>query len=459
MPGIWASAPWLAAKRASMRSPGSSSARAGRRSRRRPALPASGCGPDAIGRRDHERAGGQRVRRDERDAKPCDAPRHHRTAVGEVVAGRAEWSCDHEPVAADAADLVAADRVGRSATRLPGWRWIETSFIATQHARRRGQLDRRGVGASRSRRRGPARTRRRASSRSTAARNPISPKLTPNTGTPVPRTGAGRSGSCRRRRAQSRSPRRPGTAPSAAGFRVRPCFSVSSGSHRNVTPARAGARQQRADRRRGLLGPAVGDHRGETLLAHRLDLSRRRVPGREPAAGLLGQPHERLLVALRPGQPGARIPSSGDPERAPRPTSGSAARRCAGSRTTPPLPTASRPTSNCGLIIARQSRRGAAQPSTAGSTFVSEMNDTSITIMSGDTRDPGLKDARVLALHDRHPRVAAQPQSTRQGDVNRGHVRSPAQQAVGEAAGRGADIERVRAGDIESQRAPARWPA
>ena len=60
-----------------------------------------------------------------------------------------------------------------------------------------------------------------------------------------------------------------------------------------------------------------------------------------------------------------------------------AARRSARSRTTPFLPILSRPTSNCGLTIARQSKRSAAQRSTAGSTFSSEMNDTSATISPG----------------------------------------------------------------------------
>ena len=54
-----------------------------------------------------------------------------------------------------------------------------------------------------------------------------------------------------------------------------------------------------------------------------------------------------------------------------------------GERTTPPLPTRSRPTSNWGLTMASRSKRGAAAATTAGSTLVSEMNETSATIRSG----------------------------------------------------------------------------
>jgi len=49
----------------------------------------------------------------------------------------------------------------------------------------------------------------------------------------------------------------------------------------------------------------------------------------------------------------------------------------------PPLPMRSRPTSNCGLIIASASKRSAQQSNTAGSTLVREMKDTSATTRSG----------------------------------------------------------------------------
>ena len=73
-------------------------------------------------------------------------------------------------------------------------------------------------------------------------------------------------------------------------------------------------------------------------------------------ARALGQPHERLEVALRPGQPGRREAEDGGAER---PGAlrdiGEAPRRAAGSRTTPPRLSPARPTSNCGLTIASAS--------------------------------------------------------------------------------------------------------
>ena len=73
-----------------------------------------------------------------------------------------------------------------------------------------------------------------------------------------------------------------------------------------------------------------------------------------------------------------------------------ARRRSSAERTTPPFPTCPRPTSNCGLISASKSNRSAAQASTAGNTFVSEMNDTSITIRSGAYGSCSARSPRAL---------------------------------------------------------------
>ena len=79
-----------------------------------------------------------------------------------------------------------------------------------------------------------------------------------------------------------------------------------------------------------------------------------------------------------------RTPSTECPSAAAHsPTATSAARRSSAERTTPPFPTFSRPTSNCGLTSARQSHLSAAAPISAGSTFVNEMNERSATIRSG----------------------------------------------------------------------------
>ncbi len=110
-----------------------------------------------------------------------------------------------------------------------------------------------------------------------------------------------------------------------------------------------------------------------------------------------------------PGSPEEANPSTDAPacSRTSAATATSAARRSSAERTTPPLPTRSRPTSNCGLTRARQSKRGAAQRSTAGSTFVSDMKATSTTIRSGSNGQlTGLHVAGVAALDHRH---AARP--------------------------------------------------
>ena len=55
----------------------------------------------------------------------------------------------------------------------------------------------------------------------------------------------------------------------------------------------------------------------------------------------------------------------------------------AGSRTTPPLPTADAPASNWGLTIGSAVARSAASDANAGSTFPREMKERSATITSG----------------------------------------------------------------------------
>src|SRR5437899_5836624 len=66
------------------------------------------------------------------------------------------------------------------------------------------------------------------------------------------------------------------------------------------------------------------------------------------------------------------------------------------SRTTPPLPTASRPTSNCGFTSAITSPRGASTPNTEGRTFSNEMNATSMTASVGCS--PKIRGSSARAL-------------------------------------------------------------
>ena len=93
----------------------------------------------------------------------------------------------------------------------------------------------------------------------------------------------------------------------------------------------------------------------------RCDVPRRRSRSSPTVAGAAAQPEEELDVARRPGQR-----AGGDRLGAPaaarggrrRPRSTASARRSR-SRTTPPLPTRSLPTSNCGLTISARSPSGA----------------------------------------------------------------------------------------------------
>ena len=73
----------------------------------------------------------------------------------------------------------------------------------------------------------------------------------------------------------------------------------------------------------------------------------------------------------------------------------------------------------------------------------------------------GLEAAGVEPLDHGHARILAQPQvDLPVGDVERGHPGGAAlQQAVGEAAGRGADVEAVAPGDVDAERARARCRA
>ncbi len=104
----------------------------------------------------------------------------------------------------------------------------------------------------------------------------------------------------------------------------------------------------------------------------------------------------------------------------------------------------SRPTSNCGLTIARQSNRGAAAARTAGSTFASEMNDTSIRQELGAVRQLLRRErARVRPFDHGDARVLAQaPVELAVRYVQRDDVVGAAlQQAVREPARGRADVE------------------
>ena len=142
------------------------------------------------------------------------------------------------------------------------------------------------------------------------------------------------------------------------------------------------------------------------------------------------QPQEDLAVALRARQHRLASPRTREPERLRRAAHASPRRRRAraGSRTTPPLPTCSRPTSNCGLtsatIVARR-RQHARRPPAARAR--SEMNETSIDREVGRRRaaSRGEQVADVGPLEHDDARILAQrPGELAVADVDRDDARA-----------------------------------
>ena len=393
--------------------------------------------------RHHERAGGQRVRRDEGDDEAAHAPRQDRAAVGEVVAGRALRGGDHEPVAAHAPDLLPRQPVGEvgdAHARLA----VHGDVVDGGPARRRGA--RRRSSAARARSNSPANARSKSSaspSGSSVARKPTSPKLIANTGTPVP--------------ANSRSavrivPSPPSTMQRSASAsccstssipvpRSRPCLRTSSASNTSVAPARraAATSSPRASaepplRRRWVITTAL-------TRRPRRAARRRRRPRAPPSPSHTnvsrlpagpgqargGEAQHRGAQLLRAGRHGAQrgAPRLGVAHHA------AAAHVLA-----------------AGLELRLDHRErvealgGARQH---GREHLAQRDEADVEHDQvgrvGQLRR--LQRAGVGALDHRHPRVLAQrPVELAVGDVERDDVlRARLQQAVREPAGRGADVE------------------
>ena len=127
----------------------------------------------------------------------------------------------------------------------------------------------------------------------------------------------------------------------------------------------------------------------------------------------------------------------------------------AGSRTMPPRPTRSRPASNCGLISAASAAPGASSGRSAGRTSRREMKLTS---MAHEVRGRGIA-ARSRLRASVPSRLVTRGSAAQGGvelvapDVDGVDVRgAPRQQRVGEAAGRGPDIEADAAPPDRSRR-------
>ena len=172
-----------------------------------------------------------------------------------------------------------------------------------------------------------------------------------------------------------------------------------------------------------------------------------------PRAGL-GAPDEALEVARR-ARAALTSNTAVRPARAPSPPRRPRRARPGGraaSRTTPPFPTRSRPSSNCGFTSASRSNRGAAQATTAGSTLAQSDERHVDGDQVGRVRKLArLQVARVAALEHGDALVVANPPvELAVADVD-GHDLGGTrlQQAVGEAPGRRADVEAAPAGDFD----------
>ena len=187
-------------------------------------------------------------------------------------------------------------------------------------------------------------------------------------GVPSPPTRA-RSRCPRRRPATSAPPRRPGSSAASARAPGRRC------RRRSAAPRPAG-------RFSASLRPVCATSRTARRPTHW-------GPPRPPAQvrlvqrrGAPAQPDEVLDVAGRPGQRACRDAPDAEPEPAAAAVPPDRAAR-ARIRTTPPAPTRSLPTSNCGLTMSTKSASGLAHATRAGSTSAREMKDRSATTRSG----------------------------------------------------------------------------
>ena len=185
-----------------------------------------------------------------------------------------------------------------------------------------------------------------------------------------------------------------------------------------------------------LLRAAVREHRGGAAPASRLHHPR----GRVEVGDVAGRARPRRATRSSRGCPsGPAAPTRRS--RAPRAPSSRAARRDRDERTRAARPARARrrpcrrcprPTSNCGLIIASTSWRGATHASTAGRTFVSEMNDRSTTTRSGAYGSASALDAHArwsARAPSRARRCAAASRARRRR--RRARPRAPRRAAAG----------------------------
>ena len=233
--------------------------------------------------RDDERPRVERVRRDERDRHRVEAPHEHRPAVREVVGRRAGRRRADHPVAGLDAEVLAADLPAEldhpAEPRARRDRVVDrVRWTRRRRRRERRELDDRVVAA-----RTPARRPSSSSSASTLVRKPTRPKLTPNTGTSVPRN-------VRSARSIVPSPPRTiATSGSSVGLdqldaRLAPRLARTRS---RASPIVAGLPCVTTAARRDRAQPTAASIRASSTLR---------------GAGPVRQVEEELAVALRPGQ-------------------------------------------------------------------------------------------------------------------------------------------------------------
>ena len=173
-----------------------------------------------------------------------------------------------------------------------------------------------------------------------------------------------------------------------------------------------------------------------------------------PTAGIRGcrrRPRSGCRPSPEPPSPPRRRKAS---------TAARASARAASSLTRPPLPTRSGPTSNCGFTRATRSAPGAARARAAGSALARPMKLTSLTISCGALGDQRRRQvAGVRGLQVDHPRIGRQlGVQLAAADVDGVDPAAPARQAdLGEAAGRGADVQHHPALDRARARVSRAW--
>jgi hypothetical protein len=79
--------------------------------------------------------------------------------------------------------------------------------------------------------------------------------------------------------------------------------------------------------------------------------------------------------------------------------------------TRPPLPTCARPTSNCGFTSTSASAPPASTASSGGSSFITEMNDTSITASEHGSGTSSGESRRALVFSSTTTRGSARSRS------------------------------------------------